>query len=101
MGAQMMVHLLSTLNQKPQIAAQLVAAGAHNHPALGHTAGQVAAPEPENDDNAADRDQILLDALSAVKKNQAKKEMSLLIKDGVKHDLWRRTKIIKNPAVRR
>jgi len=67
-------------------------------------AGQVAAREPESDDNAEGaeaRDVILLDSLLAIKKNQAKKEMLILIKDGVKHGLWRHIKIIENLEVKR
>jgi len=103
-----MAQLLAQLNQKPQVAATFAAAGAHNDPALGPlagqvapAAGQVATGEPESDNDGDAKDQILLDSLMAIKKNQAKKEMLILIKDGVKHGLWRHIKIIKNLEVRR
>jgi len=100
-----MAELLATLNQNSALAA----ARAHNHPALGPLAGQrapaaapAAAHEPESDDDDAEtRDQILLASLTACRKNEAKKEMIMLIKDGIKHGLWRRIKIIKNLDVRR
>ena len=97
-----MAQLLGILNQNPDMAARLVDAGANNR-------GQIAPPgpreDPEEDDEGAEeaavRDQILMDSLSAAQKNHAKKEMLLLIKDGVKHGLWRRIKIIESPEVRR
>jgi len=101
MNAQM-ADLLAQLNQNPRVAA-------HNHPALGPLAGLVApaaapaaAHEPESDDDEAEtRDQILLASLAACRKNEAKKEMLMLCKDGIKHGLWRRIKIIENLDVRR
>jgi len=96
--------LLATLSQNPAVAAAVAAAGARNHPALGPLAGQgaPAAPpatayEPESDDDDAEtRDQILLASLTACRKSEAKKEMLMLIKNGIKHGLWRRIKIIEN-----
>jgi len=104
-----MAQLLAQLNQNPQIAAALADARAHNHPALRPLAGLLApaaapatAHEPETDDDDAEaRDQILLAFLAVYRKNEAKKEMIMLIKDGIKHGLWRRIKIIKNLDVRR
>jgi len=103
-----MADLLAQLNQNPRIAAALADAGAHDHPALGPLAGAVAPPaaraaahDLESDDNAEARDQILLASLAAGRKNEAKKEMMMLIKDGTKHGLWRCIKIIKNLDVRR
>jgi len=104
-----MTQLLAQLNENPRIAAALADTGAHNHPALGPLAGLVAPPaapaaahEPESDDDDAEtRDQILLASLTACRKNEAKKEMLILIKDGIKHGLWRRIKIIENVDVRR
>jgi len=43
----------------------------------------------------------LLASLAACKKNEAKKEMLMLIKDGIKHGLWRCMKIIESKEVRR
>ena len=108
-----MADLLAQLNQNPRIAAALAEVGAHNHPALGPLAGAVApnaapgaAHDPESDedeaeDEAENRDQILLASLAACRKNEAKKEMLMLMKDGIKHGLWRRIKIIENLGVRR
>jgi len=104
-----MAQLLAQLNQNPRIAAALADTRAHNHPALGPLAGLLApaaapaaAQEPESDDDDAEaRDQILVASLTACRKNEAKKEMLMRIKDGIKHDLWRRIKIIKNLDVRR
>ena len=104
-----MHQLLAQLNQDPRIAAAIADAGAHNHPALGPLAGLLApaaapaaAQEPESDDEDAEaRDQILLASLAVCKKNEAKKEMLMLIKDGIKHGLWRRIKIIESEEVRR
>ena len=108
MNAQM-ANLLTQLNQNPCIAAALADAGAHNQPALGPLAGQVApaaapgaAHESESDDDEAETgDQILLASLAARRKNEAKKEMLMLCKDGIKHGSWRRIKIIENLDVRR
>jgi len=104
-----MAQLLAQLNKNPRIAAALADTGAHNHPALGPLAGLLAPPaapvaahEPESDDDEAEtRDQTLLASLAACRKNEAKKEMLMLIKDEIKHGLWRRIKIIKNIDVRR
>jgi len=104
-----MAQLLAQLNQNPRIAATNADAGAHNHPALGPLTGPLApaaapaaAQEPESvDEDAEARDQILLASLAVCKKNEAKKEMPMLIKDGIKHGLWRRIKIIESEEVRR
>jgi len=69
MQAQM-TQLLATLTQSGGLVPLFAAV---DHPVLGSARDQVIAPAPENDDDAAARDQIFLDSLSAVAKNQTKK----------------------------
>jgi len=103
-----MAQVLAKLNENPRIAAALADTRANNHPAVGPLAGLLARPaapaadqDPESDEDEAEtRDQILLASLAACRKNEAKKEMLMLIKDGIKHGLWGRIKIIENLDVR-
>jgi len=123
MGMEM-ATLIAQLAQNPQLAAALAAVGVNNNPELGPPAGRPVAPaagqvaaaagqmapaegqdaggEAESDDEAEEeRDQILRASLAACRKDEAKKEMMMLIKNGIKHGLWRRIKVIENKDVRK
>jgi len=103
-----MAQLLAQLNENPQIAAALADSGAHNHPALGPLAGLLApaAAQPllmsRKLTTTTQRQETRFCLLLWLHAGRMKpKEMLMLIKDGIKHGLWRRIKIIKNLDVRR
>lgn len=90
----------------PNIQAQLlqmIANVAHNSGLPNPQANDNVAPAPaaEVDQEALIRDQTMLDALNSPNYNKIKKEMAILIKDGVKNGVWRRIKMITNQQVRR
>jgi len=119
-----MATLIAQLAQNPAaMAAVLAAAGGNNNPELGPPAGrqvaaaagqdaaaagqivqdegQEAGDEGDSDYEAEERDQILLASLAECRKDEAKKEMLALIKNGIKQHLWRRIKVIENKDVRK
>jgi len=74
-------------------------------PAAGQIApagAQDAGDEVESDEDEEKKEQILRASLFACRKDEAKKEMLMLIKNGIKNGLWmRRLKVIENKDIRR